>query len=419
MKNIDYFRTKTMLLSKDISSDDYIYTDDLLNLLKDDALKELIINKYNIDKNFKIEIDKIGFVYDRVAEYSKRFELIRLKAEEKDAKVILKNEEGNDKPIYYFQILNGNEEDNVYDFIEARAIYDSLNLFYNGKKLSQYVKSLQSNSKKILLDDLHESWSRYYKSNEYESKTKIFRILTQGDEYFLKSINSESFKEYGIAESFVMAILELDKYKKNYPNTDFIISSISISESKLDIIITQKKTIKIEEYGFLRSSLSIRNEDQGNTSFGVYSTYEFFSDENSNKKIFLFPKNKDDNKLKHSVTSNHTVTHQTFIKTFESINELFSLGNKMKDEFSFYRGNKNYDEWRFKIEQKLISNNSPFKGIKKLQELFSKENTGHIDNLAKLLRICAESDSIEMEYDLKFKLRYLISNVLLYNNSQY
>ena len=417
MENRDYFKAQRYFLN-DVKSEDFIYTDDLLKLIKDEELRQFIINHYGLDINLKVKIEKIEFLYNLIKSYSKRFDLIRLEVKESEVSCELKFDKTSQKPIYIFHIKNGNEGEVCHEAIFAEAIYDSINLFYNSKSLSQYVKSFgKTPSKKRLLNDLNDSWSNYYKNNEKSIKTKLFRILNHESNYYLKSINSASYKEYGIAESFVMAILELNKFKGLNPNVEFIISSVSISESKLDLIISQKKSIKLGTLGFLRSSISIRNEDQGNTSFGVYSTLEFYPTSGDTNKIYLYP-NKDESSIKNSITSRHTVSSETFLNTFLNISTLFSLGEEMKNDFDFYKSD-NYDQLRSKIEQKLVTNNSPFKNIKKLKDLFSREKTGHIQNLETLLRICAASDAIEMDYDLKFKLRYLISNVLLYNSNAY
>ena len=416
MENKDYFRARRYFLNN-VESENFIYTEDLLKLVDDNHLRQMIINKYSLDVNYKIEIDKVEYLFNLIKQYSKRFNLIRLESKESDVACELKFD--SHTPIYIFNIKNGREDELFFDSIEAEAIYDSISLFYNDKSLSQYVKSLGKHSaKKRLLSDLNDSWRNYYNTNDKSIKTKLFRILNYNDDYYLKSINSSSYKEYGIAESFVMAIVELDKFKRENPGVEFMISSVSISESKLDLIVSQKKSVKLGDIGFLRSSISIRNEDQGNTSFGVYNTLEFYPSSEATNKIYLFPK-QDKNEIKNSVTSKHTVSSENFLGTFSNISQLFSLSEEMKKDFQFYNGSKNYDELRSKIEERLITNNSPFKSIKKLKDLFSREKTGQIDNLETLLRICAESDSIEMDYDLKFKLRYLISNVLLYNSNAY
>lgn len=418
MENKDYFKAKRYFLN-DVKSDDFIYTKDLIDLIDNNELKELIVNKYNLDKNYKIEILKIGYLYNLIKLYSNRFSLLRIEAKESEVTCGLKFDNKTQKPIYIFNIKNGNDKEVFYDSIEAEAIYDSISLFYNDKSLSQYVKSLSKKpAKKRLLNDINDSWLKYYENNPDSVKTKLFRILNHQDNYYLKSINSASYKEYGVAESFVMAIFELNKFQNLNPGTEFLISSVSISESKLDLIISQKKSIELGELGFLRSSISIRNEDQGNTSFGVYSTLEFYPKSIETKKIYLYP-TKDDNEIKNSIRSTHTVSYENFLAVFSNISTLFNLGEEMKNDFKFYKGSSSYDELKSKIEYKIMTNNSPFKDITKLKDLFSRSKTGHIGNLETLLRICAEADSIEMDYDLKFKLRYLISNVLLYNSNNY
>lgn len=418
MENKEFFKAQTHLLH-DIKSNDFIETDNLLKLINDEKLKEKIINKYSLDKNYTVEIGKIEYLYELIHLYSKKFNLVRLEAKESDVTCQLKFDTKDQKPAFIFTIKNGNEGDLFYDLIEAEGIYDSVALFYNSKSLSQYVKSMSKNfKKKELLADLNESWNKYYEKNKDSVKTRLFRLLNYKDNYYLKSINSTAFKEYGIAESFVMTILELNKFKNSNPDAEFFISSVSISESKLDLIISQKKSIPLGDVGFLRSSISIRNEDQGNTSFGVYSTLEFFPNATEKNKIYLFP-NRDENKIDNSVRSSHTVSIENFIETFANISELFSAGEKISSDFQFYNKAVSYDELRAKIEHKIKNTNSPFRKVTRLVDLFSREHSGQINNLETLLKICAASNEIEMDYDLKFKLRYLISNVLLYNSSNY
>jgi len=75
------------------------------------------------------------------------------------------------------------------------------------------------------------------------------------------------------------------------------------------------------------------------------------------------------------------------------------------------------DELRAKIEEKIISNRLPFKDIRGLKDLFTRENVGHIDNVSALPKLCGRAELIGMGYDVKFKLRCLISDVLLYGSN--
>lgn len=419
MNNYDFFRTKHISVANFVS-EDFIYSEDLLSLIKDSELKDFILNKYNLDKNIKIEIEKIDIIFDQIKLYSNHFKLIRLNVEENEAKTILEFNKEKSAIDYFFLINQGVDEDGeIYENIKAASIYDSLNLFYKNRSLSQYVKSLKKGERKTeLLEDLNVSWDRYFKKNPNDIKTKKFRLLKNNEQYFLKSINTDFYKEYGISESFVFTILELLKIKKNKPDTKFIISSVYLSESKIDLIITLDKKIPLESFGFIKPSISIRNEDQGNTSLGVYSSLEFISNNFSGNKIYLYPK-KDDDRIRFNKIVNHTVNKENLAGLFSSISELFEHIDNFKNDFQFYKKTKNYDELRQKIAERVLTANSVFKDIKELKDLFSKDKIGHIDNLAALLNICEKAELIDMDFDLKFKLRYLISNVLLYNKNDF
>lgn len=419
MNNYNFFHTKHFSVADSIS-DNYIYSNDLLSLIKDAELKEFMINKYNLDKNIKIEIEKIDVIFEQIKLYTNHFELIRLNVDENKAKTILEFNKEKNALDYFFLINEGVDEDGlVHENIKAAAIYDSLNLFYKNRSLSQYVKSLKKGDrKKALLDDLNNSWDNFFKNNPKDIKTKKFRLLKNKEQYYLKSINTDFYKEYGISESFVFTVLELFKIKTNKTETKFNISSMYLSESKIDLIITLDKKIQLEGYGFIKPSISIRNEDQGNTSLGVYSTLEFVSNSSKNNKIYLYPK-KDDDKIRYTKIANHTVNKESLASLFSSISELFEHIDNFKLDYHFYKATTNHDELRQKIAERILKGNSVFKEIKELKDLFSKDKSGHIENLAALLNICEKAELIDMDFDLKFKLRYLISNVLLYNKNDF
>lgn len=243
-------------------------------------------------------------------------------------------------------------------------------------------------------------------------------MLHREGNYYVKSINTDFYKEYGVAESFVLTVLELFKIKLERPETKFIISSVYLRESKIDLIVTLDKKIKIGDIGFIKPSISIRNEDQGNTSLGIYSTLEFISTIAKEQKIYLFPKN-DDEKIKYSSIAKHTINKDNLLKLFSSISDLFEHIDNFEKDYYFYKEAIDYDELRQKIAERILVGNSVFKGIQELKDLFSKEKTGHINNLVGLLNICGKAELLDIDHDLKFKLRYLISNVLLYNKNSF
>src|SRR5690606_614651 len=293
MEDYSYFKTERFFIDKEKATNN-INLDDLLALISNEELKELLINRYDLEQNLVIEIDGIDQVFDHVKRYVKRFDLLRLEVADDQVTSYIEFDKITNEPRYKFSIASGIEEDVIHENLIVTATYDSVNLFYKDKDLTQYVKSLKKHKNMSnLLDELNVSWKNHYTRNPKLVKKRLFRILKHNDDYYLKSINTNSYREYGIKESFVVAILELFKLKNQNSNFDFEIASILLSESEIDLIISKKKGVKLGNEGLVKNSISIRNNDQGNASFGIYSTLEIYTEKGLAEKIFLFP-NKDD-----------------------------------------------------------------------------------------------------------------------------
>lgn len=76
------------------------------------------------------------------------------------------------------------------------------------------------------------------------------------------------------------------------------------------------------------------------------------------------------------------------------------------------------DELRAKIYERVGAKRGMFKDVEELSDLFRKDVDNEISNIKQLLELCSKAEILEMEYDTKFKLRYLISNVLLYGKNE-
>lgn len=409
MDSKNYFKQRLISLS-DIESNDYIYSDELLLLIKNEELKSYIINKYDLHDNLKIEINKIDNIYAIVNEYISKFSLLRLNVSFDKVKTVI-SPDGEDVIFSISEAID--ESDAFVENLEAEAIYDSIAMFYEKRKLTQYVNYLKKNNRNgFLLNKLSESWEEYYKANPKSIDKKIFRILDEGDKQYVKSINSSRYKEYGIAETFVLTFLELHFISKR-DNRKFSISSLAISESKIEIIISVDEVKYIKGLGKVYSSITVRNEDQGNTSIGFYGSLEFKLEKEIDGKIFLFP-SKTTEGIENKYTMNHTCNLIDFVESHKKIAEFFNQCENFETEYFFFKESLKYDELRAKIEEKVTSNKSPFKGISELVDLFRKDKVGHIDNLASLLKLCGKAELLNIDFDLKFKLRYIISNILLY-----
>jgi len=419
MESEHFLKQKVFKLDDLEDGDEFVYSDDLLGLLKNAEVRSYLSNKYDLSKNIKIKIAKIDALYKLVKQYSTHFSLIRLTTRfDKVHSYFATNSDG--LRDVYFDISEGLTKSDglIYKDIKAKAIYDAVNMFYEGRKLTQYVNFLKKRTRgDSLLAAVNESWnSLYSKSNSKNVPEKVFRILDDGKHKFLKSINTDRYNEYGITETFVLTMLELNKILRTDLAFDFKISSLAISESKIEIILTRDSPKKIEGIGTIHPSISIRNEDQGNTSIGYYSTLEFKLSKLIDGKLYLFP-NKRIEDIKVERTMSHVVGVEYFVDNCEGIRDFFQEYDNFKGDYHLFKQSVDLDELRAKIEEKLISRNSPFKEVRSLQELFTRKNAGHIANLASLLRLCGKAELLDMDFDLKFKLRYLISNVLLYGRN--
>lgn len=411
----DFFVQKTVNLNELGEGNNYIYSNSLLDLINDDEVKEYITEKYELEEEVKIEFDKIDKLLPIVKKYVSRFKTLRIQAATNN--VTTSFTDNADNKDILFTIREGVVDGAEVDELDAVAIYDSINMFYEDRKLSSYINYLKKNVRDPrLLYAVNNSWDEYYE--EKKLKKRLYRVLDDNfDEgFYLKSINSDNYREYGVAETFVLTILELHKISK-INSTSFYVNSLALSESKIEIILHDSNKTYLEELGYIHPSIALRNEDQGNTSIGFYSSLEFkLANMDDQGKIHFFP-NKEVKGIETKKTLNHTANVKTFVDSYESIQNFFHDVDEFKEDFHFLKETDTPDQLRTKIEEKIISNNSPFRNLQKLKDLFTREKAGHIDNLATLLHLCGKAEMIDMDYDLKFRLRYLISNVLLYGTN--
>lgn len=351
-----------------------------------------------------------------IKKYTSRFDAVRLFATEDNVDTSFVIDECGE---ISFSIKQGLISDAVVDELHAVAIYDSVNMFYEGRKLSQYINYLK---KKVrdpkLLAAVNESWQDRYEEKNSTLKPRLFRLLHEKveDIYFLKSINSEKYRDYGIGETFVLTILELHRLSILGDNS-FFISSIALSESNIEIILRSSEEHHLPDLGYIHPSISIRNVDQGNTSIGFYSSLEFKLANRDDDGVLHFFPNKKVKDIELNKTYSHTVNPDTFVDSYGSIESFFLDVDAFKNDFFFLKNTLTPDELRAKIADKITNTRSIFKGVKDLQILFTRGADNYVDNLSSLLQLCGKAEVIEMGYDLKFKLRYLISNVLLYGNN--
>lgn len=413
------------------NSQNTINAEKLLNLIKDEEFKKAIITHYSLSSlDFYINIGNIDTAYKYVEYVSNKYEYINnlWSSNDKVKASFLASEENDSKAELYFDFdsLHDKEDGVTYNDIKAKVEYDSSSQFYNDRELSKYINYLKSKNNRslssirdrnILIEDVNNSWKRQYERNPNSNLERKFKFLKdKKGNYFLKSITSKRYKEYGVSFCFVIAMLSLHKAMQKYKGLNLDISSLALNESKIDIIVSSGQTEFIEDIGqFMSSSILINNNDLGNKSLSFTHSLKLTPFQNDENKIFLFPKVKEKD-LKYKISTSHTSDVFDVLKVFDNLSDVIHSNEAYINDFKMITATNNPDELRQKIEEKILNSNA-FKGVHKLKDLFKRSPVQHIDNLAKLLEICQRAEMIDMDYDLKFKLRYWISDILLYGKS--
>ncbi|MEJ8590744.1 hypothetical protein JSO54_05790 [Riemerella anatipestifer] len=402
----------------------------LLELINNEVFKDAIITFYDFESlDFYVPIGNVDLAYNYVSYITNKYEYVNLWSKNNCVDVMVeKPKEEDEKSELYFEFNFLRDDDGVvYDHLKAKSIYDSSSMFYNDRELSKYINFLKSRNSKVLtslsdrnrlISAVNDSWNKQYERSPNTLTERKFRFLKdKNNNHYLRSITTERYEEYGVAFSFVIAIFSLHKLMQKDKGLNLKINSLSLNESKFEMIVSTGNSIYIEEIdNFISSSLSIKNNDLGDRSLSFTHTLKLYPKQDEEKKIYLYPKLKQ-NELNYKMSISHTAGIDKVLQLFNNLGlVIYSMDEYVKD-FKGIAKTNTPDELRAKIEEKIISNNSPYKEIKELKDLFTRSKNQHIDNLAKLLEICQKAEMIEMDYDIKFKLRYLISNVLLYGNN--
>ncbi|SHE61338.1 hypothetical protein [Chryseobacterium vrystaatense] len=391
----------------------------LLELITDASYHQDIKKHFGLEEamNNYILIGNVDIAYDYVKYITEKFEYVNYYAFSKNVDTYIEQNETTKENEMYFVIDEPfNNEGEVLSQIIAKAEYDSVNMFYKDRELSKHINYLKKNGFTRPLENLNKSWETEFSINEKLNKRRNYRFVKESNNMYLRSITSDQYNEYGVAFSFVVAMLALHKAMQNDKGLNFSITSLSLNESKIDIIVSANDSVYVEEIeSHISSSISIRNNDLGNKSLSFTQTLKITRLQNTEREIYIFPKIKEDVTTKTSVS--HGTSIGTVLTTIDSMSEVIYSTNEFVTTFKGFYKTKNYDELRAKIEERLVTNNSPFKNVRELKDLFKRSAVQSVDNLAKLLDMCGRAEVIDMDFDLKFKLRYLISNVLLYGKN--
>jgi len=402
------FNTKSILFvdKKSNNSISFQQLTKLFSDYNDDYLND-ILNRFNPDGlDFNINIENVDIAFDAVNKVLSKYEFINHLCNGENLKTFILADENEDlkgkAKDFYFQ-FNDLEESPI----NAKAIYNSKDQFYDVIKLANHINYLRKNGMNKELQEINAIWltkSKLFK----ERKFKLLK--SKNSLWFLRAVNSSKFKEYGTAFTFVYTILLLNEYENNNKGNNFKIESLDLNESKISMVISQGVMKKLGEIGFLKSSIEMTNNDLGKESFVFTQKITLYSKDNSD---INFPLNF---KKQNAKTVAIRVSHQTGIKTLDEkfstlFNEFTSIDEFEKEYLEFL--NTKDPKGLFSAIIQKISNSPTLRNCNEIKDLFLPKTNLIVDNLSKLINICGKADQLDIDYDLKYKIREIISEVLI------
>lgn len=390
----------------------------LIDLLNEHPYKNEIIDTFNLSSisDEFIMIDGVDRVYKQIESINKNFKRLNITAFVNDVSisesVIPVHDLSNPLPLIFNfaeYVRNGTTEHDL----NCYAIYDSKNTFFDGYEMSKFANHLY----KIQLGELVSHNLQYFKNHLDESKSKhqnSYRLVESDGDLFLRGITSTNqYFEYGVDFAFVIVMIQLHKDMQKNKGNRYAITSAFLSESKLELIIIDKNLKDGGSFGQVSSALVVTTNDigQGSLNFTKIIRVGARMDEG----MYLYPKTENSRENKLIIT--HSTSQQ---KAFSKINKLDDLINETEDFISNLHDIKSInkpEELRQRIYNKLNNPRSALYEIKSLRDIFNKRINDELNDFVKLIEMCNKAEELDIEYDIKEKLRYLVSDIILSRKS--
>lgn len=378
----------------------------LISLIKDEEQISFITDKFNRDgEEFYIDMKNIDIAYQYVQKWGNKYEYKRVKLSNNEVSTYFLPEQNEriDANIKDM-IFEINSRDGKYSGVHATAIYDTKDKFYEEWKLSAHINYLKKNGLNKELKLINQIWLK----DKGQTKERVFKLLKSKDNlWYVRSISSDQYKEYGTAFTFVYTILLLNNIKDN----KFSIEALNLNESKISMTISHGIERELGDVGYIKSAIHMENNDLASKSFKIEKQIVLIPKvKDANNISIQVPKRKEVNKLSVSVAhgASMPVLHQRML----SINNEFLSTEDFEKDFEKMISTKKPEGLRNVIEQKIISSKI-LKECQELKELFKPSQSGVIDNMAKLINLCGKAELLDIDYDMKSKLREIISDVLI------
>lgn len=387
----------------------------LCTLLDQHPYKDKILKNFDIEniKNEFIFIDNIDDVFHKIKAINKDYKRFHILAYTKDINVFedsFNGSEEEEKKVF-FQFDQYVEVDEVKSDLKACAIYNSKNTFFDEYDMTKYANSLYQNNLARLANLNLKFFKELAQSDSEYNKYRSYRLVQFENDLFLRGITSEKYNEYGVDFAFAISMLILHNAMKQ-KGTEYSIKEASLNESKLEMIITEKELKDAGAFGKVSAAIKVSTNDLGQGSLNFSSIINVGP--SIHQSFPLFPKPTKFHSGKMIIT--HTVKPENVFETLKGIDEILETSDEFIKELEEVKSIKNPEELRFKILMKIENPRSSLKGIKELSDIFNRKIDNEISNFSKLLEMCNKSEKLDLQFELKDRLRYIISDTILYGN---
>lgn len=380
----------------------------------------------NIEKTFGTEeigeefiiIDHVDTVYNRLLKILKENNRFNIQAARKDISLveqIIEVEGIAGTPVKFVFDECVNEDGEIINDLEAFAIYDAKNMFLNQYEMAKYANHLYKGKQFELVRYNVEYFKNQAAEAKVPGKPRSYRLIENDGELFVRGITSvNQYNEYGVDFAFVVAMLTFHQMMKDFPGDNYAISSAALSASKIEVIVESKIMKEAEGFGKVSSSTVVSTNDLGNASFKFLNIVKVGIQES--RGFYIIPDSKSD--YNNELVIPHNTKADRVLAMVKDSKDVIHSTNNFIDELKKVKGIKTPDELRMQILLKLENSKTELKSMKNVKDLFSKSISNTIENFAKLLEMCRKAEELDIDYDLKDKLRYIISEIILNKKSK-
>ncbi|WP_304067897.1 hypothetical protein [Pedobacter glucosidilyticus] len=395
----------------------FISIKQLCNLIEGHPYEKNIFNVFKLDSilDESITIKNIDTVFYKIQSIKKNYHYFKIQAETNQISFKYGNyqvegiPESNPLMFRFDEYIDQNGE--ILSGLEAFALYESKSTYFDSFSMTKYANMLFDNDLVDLANYNLAYFKKESKKKEGFNKHRSYRLVEHNDEIFVRGITSGNYNEYGVDFTFVTSMLLFHNYMKQNPGNNYAISFAALNESKMELILSSNEIKDAGDFGKISSAISVSTNDLGK---GALSFINIIKLHTKGTGIYLYPENGE--LAKKNVSINHTTGVNKTLEILSCIEDVYNYSNLFLNELSIVKNIKNPDDLRIRILNKIEHPNSSFKDIKNdLKNIFSKSINNEITDFAKLLEMCNKAEELDINYDLKDKLRVVISKVILNN----